>query len=401
MKIAVVGGTGAMGSGIVRDLLSKMSEHIERVIVTGRNERKLTLLMNELKDNRLETVVVDAMDREKMTETLRNVDACVNAAQYYVNLDVMGACLDAKCHYLDLGGLYYMTLKQKKLHEKFVDEGVAAILGLGSAPGTTNVLAKYAADQLDIVEKVSLYDAVKFLGQESPIFIPPYSITTLLEEYSMGSVQYIDGEFKTLPACSGKQFVTFPEPFGSIECFHTLHSEIATMPYTWKDKGIREVTWRLGQPDDVKRVMTALISVGFGDREPLKVNGAIVDPVNFLATLIQRNIKKNEEKIPKPKSLEESQPYEIFRAVVEGKRENREVRYIVDLIREPNELYEGMIDPSTSIPPSIGAQMLAKGEIPPGVWAPEECIDTTKYFNEMRKRKFKINVRREEITSFP
>lgn len=394
MKITVVGGTGAMGSGIVKDLLSKDSKGVESVIVTSRDAKKVNKFINELKDDRLEAAVVDAADTKKLSKVLKKADACANAAQYTVNLNVMEACLEAGCHYLDLGGLFHTTLKQKKLHKKFVDKNIAAVLGLGSAPGTTNVLAKYAADQLDTVEKISLYDAIKILGPESPVFIPPYSIATILEEYSVDSVQFIDGEFKTLPACSGKQVVTFPEPVGSTECFHTLHSEPATLPYTYKDKGIREVTWRLGQPDEVKKIFYALVSVGFGILEPLKVKDTIVDPVEFLNALIQRNVEKNKDKIPKPKSLKESQPYEILRAVVEGKKENKEVTYTVDLIREPNELYEGFIDSLTSMPPSIGAQMLAKGEIPPGVWAPEECIDTTKYFSELTKRKFKINVKK-------
>jgi len=396
VKIAVVGGTGAMGSGIVKDLLSKNSKGVENVIVTSRDAKRVHQFISELKDDRLEAAVVDPADTKKLSRILQKADACANAAQYTVNLDCMEACLEAGCQYLDLGGLFHTTLKQKKLHKKFADKGVAAILGLGSAPGTTNVLAKYTADQLDTVEKINLYDAIKVLGPESSVFIPPYSISTILEEYTVDSVQFIDGEFKTLPACSGKQVITFPEPLGSIECFHTLHSEPATLPYTYKDKGIKEATWRLGQPPEVKRIIYALVSVGFGILEPLQVKDTIVNPIEFLNTLIQRNAEKNKDKVPKPKFIEETQPYEILRAVVEGKKEDKEVKYTVDLIREPNELYEGFIDSLTSMPASIGAQTLARGEIPPGVWAPEECIDTTKFFGEMTKRKFKINVKREE-----
>lgn len=390
MKIAVVGATGIIGSGTVMDLLSKHSEKVDGVLVVGRNSEKVKQFVASLKDSRAEARVADALDRQKLREILKDADACVNAAQYHVNIDVMEACLEAKCHYLDLGGMFYTTLKQKELHGRFVEKDVAAILGLGSAPGTTNIAAKYAADQLDTVEKVNIFDGIKFLGQESPVFVPPYSILTLLEEYSVDSMQFYDGEFRKMPACSGEEVVDFPEPIGKIGCFHTLHSEIATLPYSLKEKGVKEVTWKLGQPDDIKRIVKALVSIGFGDIKTLKVKDVTIDLGEFLAALIRMNIDKNKYKIAKPKSLEESQPYEIIRAAVEGKKEGRKVKYVVDVIREPNDFYANIPDPATSMPASIGSQMLAEGEIAPGVWAPEECVDITKYFKEMKRRKFKI-----------
>ncbi len=39
--------------------------------------------------------------------------------------------------------------------------------------------------------------------------------------------------------------------------------------------------------------------------------------------------------------------------------------------------------------------MVGRGEIPPGVWAPEECVDTVKFFEQLKKRHFKITVKEE------
>lgn len=36
-----------------------------------------------------------------------------------------------------------------------------------------------------------------------------------------------------------------PQPFGRSEFVHTSHSETATIPGAFKDKGVREATWRL------------------------------------------------------------------------------------------------------------------------------------------------------------
>lgn len=387
MKIAVLGGTGIVGSGVVKDLLSEWSSGVSQVLIIGRNFKKLENLKQTLRDERVSIEVADATDKLTLVRILRGIEACVNAAQYNVNLNVMEACLEAETPYLDLGGMYYTTLEQKKLHGRFVERGVPAILGMGSAPGSTNILAKYAADQLDSVEKVNIYDAIKVIGPESQVFVPPYSIRTLLEEYSAESVQFIDGELRKVPPCSGKEIVDFPPPFGKIECYYTLHSEIATLPYSLKAKGVKEVTWKLGQPDYIKKVAASLVAVGFGVVKKVRLNNMVIEPLDFLGALIQKNIEEHQ----KIKSVtSEEQSYEIIRVFVAGRKNNKETNYTIDLIKEPLKEYEGINDPMTSMPASIGAQMLARREIPPGVWAPEECIDTNKFFEEMIKRRFKI-----------
>ena len=60
----------------------------------------------------------------------------------------MHACLEAGCHYLDLGGLYHVTAKQLELSAQFEQRGLLALLGIGSAPGKTNLLAARAVREL-------------------------------------------------------------------------------------------------------------------------------------------------------------------------------------------------------------------------------------------------------------
>ena len=76
-----------------------------------------------------------------LAAALEAVDVLVNSASYRLNLEAMQACLAAGCHYLDLGGLYWMTLRQLELAEQFADKALLAVLGIGSSPGKTNVMA--------------------------------------------------------------------------------------------------------------------------------------------------------------------------------------------------------------------------------------------------------------------
>ena len=83
-----------------------------------------------------------------LARALEGCDVLVNSASYRVNLDAMTACLKAGCHYLDLGGLYWMTGRQLELGPRFEGAGLLALLGIGSAPGKTNLMALRAVREL-------------------------------------------------------------------------------------------------------------------------------------------------------------------------------------------------------------------------------------------------------------
>lgn len=391
MEIVVLG-CGSVGSGVTRDLISEESRGVDKVIVSDFREEKAKQVKDELGDDRIDPEFCDVSDSGQILELLDGADVCVNCVPTRAGyqIDIMKAALEAECPYLDIGGLYHVTLEQKKLHGDFVKEGVPAVLGMGAAPGSTNVLASYGAEKFEEVEKVELYSVWKNLGPESPVFVPPYSLLTLIDEYSEESIQYLDGETRSLPPLSGNKIVEFPDPIGSVECFHTIHSEPATIPNSFEDKGIREVTWRLGVPKRLDEVMKSLISVGFGSEDPLEFKGTLVSPAKFLQSLIWRNIKENEDMIPEPETVEESQVYSVHRAKIQGENNGETRSVIIDIIQEPHEIYEGYSGPLTGMSASIGAQMLGQGKIQPGVWAPEECIDPHSYFEELKKRKFKI-----------
>ena len=87
--------------------------------------------------------------RPPLTALLAEADVALNATDYPFNLDVMRASLAARVSYADLGGLFHMTRRQYELDREFRDAGLTAVLGIGSTPGITNLLARIAVDQLD------------------------------------------------------------------------------------------------------------------------------------------------------------------------------------------------------------------------------------------------------------
>jgi len=387
MKIAVIGAVGLMGPMIVRDLSESLD--VKEVLVADYNETKAREYAASFKDARIKPSFIDACNIEDTARTLAPFDAVVNSAHLSLNINVMKACLKAGCHYNDLGGLFHITRKQFELHEDFQKAGLTAVLGIGSAPGATNIQSRYAYDKLDEVEAVHFSAAQVYkldIADNVFVFRPPYSIRSIMEEYSAESVQFIDGDYRSLPPLSGMEDIVYPEPIGQRTVFHTLHSEPATVPTSFKDKGVREVTWKLGLPHDFSDRFRFLASIGFERNEPIRVNNVEVTPVDVLAAVLDKHVAERLQGIKFKRN-----DFGIRRAEVIGKKGDRRVEYTVDSSIGIHSRWG--VSCGTQVPPSIVIQMQAKGMIKKaGVWAPEQVIDPEYFFNELAKREIRVQV---------
>ena len=101
MRIAVIGGAGAMGRTTVRDLSE--SSKVKEILIADYRGEKAREYAASFKDSRIQGSFVDAYKIDETANLIREYDAVINAAQYDVNINVMRACLKAGCHYNDLG----------------------------------------------------------------------------------------------------------------------------------------------------------------------------------------------------------------------------------------------------------------------------------------------------------
>jgi saccharopine dehydrogenase-like NADP-dependent oxidoreductase len=224
--ITVIGATGTIGRNVTAFLESWSADVAPR-------------------DFRLEGAEhVDARDPASLSAALEGADVVVNAADYRLNLDVMRGALGAGAHYVDLGGLFHVTRQQLELDARFRAAGLTAILGLGSAPGKTNLLAAAAARRLgsDPVS-MEIWAATRDPAAAGHPFPAPYSVQTLRDELQMRPVVLRDGELEEVDPVSGAATRDFPEPVGRAEGIFTLHSELATLPVSLPT--LREASFRL------------------------------------------------------------------------------------------------------------------------------------------------------------
>jgi saccharopine dehydrogenase-like NADP-dependent oxidoreductase len=161
-----------------------------------------------------------------------------------LNIDVMRGALAAGAHYVDLGGLFHLTRKQLELDGEFRAAGLTAILGLGSAPGKTNLLASAAARRLgEDPVSMEIWAATRDPAAADHPFPAPYSVQTLRDELELRPMVVREGELTDVDPLSGEAEREFPEPVGRASGIYTLHSEMATLPEMFPT--LREASFRL------------------------------------------------------------------------------------------------------------------------------------------------------------
>src|SRR5581483_9385550 len=144
VRVAILGAGGTIAPAIVRDLAE--SEEVTEMRLLDLDLRRAEAVAAEHGGGKAQAYRADATGG--LADQLAGTDVLVNSAAYRVNLAAMGACLEARCHYMDLGGLYHVTAEQLELSDEFERAGLLALLGIGSAPGKTNLLAARAVREL-------------------------------------------------------------------------------------------------------------------------------------------------------------------------------------------------------------------------------------------------------------
>jgi lysine 6-dehydrogenase len=390
MIITILGGAGLMGAGIIRDLLSdRCIIDIKTIRLCDAARPRMEALQAELSDPRIELVDLDVADGAILSAAIVGADLCINCVPTLLGFQmaIFEAALAAKVHYVDLGGLGTFTVKQLAEHDRFKAAGVTAVIGCGADPGMSNVICRAVADQLDEIDSIKLYWAAEFVGEENPVLVPPYSISTVLAEYAQESTQFYGGEHVTCAPMSGREVLELPEPWGSCEFMHSPHSEQLTVPLAdgIREKGIKEFSWKLHLPHREHEAWVGLVKAGFGDfAEPVVINNVEISPLDVLQKVINRNIERNRDRIP------EQDSHEIHFAIGKGRKNGRPATVRVEVIVEPDPIYAPYVDACTSMNGSIAAQLMLAGTMKPGVWAPEEYFEVSPYFAELAKRKFKV-----------
>jgi saccharopine dehydrogenase-like NADP-dependent oxidoreductase len=171
----------------------------------------------------------------------------------------------------------------------------------------------------------------------------------------------------------------------------TLHSEVATLPVSYRAKGIREVSFRIAFPDGLAERLRFLRALGLTSTEKVRANGVRVAPRDVLMAL--------QRQLPRPAAGGPPDEHEVLRVVVRGARDGRPVEDVVDCQTAGISAWGLGVDVDTGCPPSIAVQLLRAGVITVrGVRPPEQAIPPAPFFAQLRKRGMTIRHRRRQMS---
>src|SRR5262249_11790306 len=133
----------------------------------------------------VQSASADAREPAALANLLRGSAVVINCTNHKFNLNVMEAALSAGVGYVDLGGLFTWTRRQLRLKKRFTDAGLTAVLGMGCAPGLTNVMAAEAGKGLETVQSIRIRVGSIDRSSNSGEFAFPYSAATIIEELTL------------------------------------------------------------------------------------------------------------------------------------------------------------------------------------------------------------------------
>lgn len=378
MKTFVLG-AGMMGRAVVYDL-GKVRE-VGQIVVADFDRSRAQEVAEQFGRGKGHAAFADVRETRQLARLIEGADVVVNCTQYNWNLEVMRAALAARVNYMDLGGLYHMTRKQFSLDREFRRIGRIAITGMGGAPGITNVMARALTDPMERVEAIRIYNAGADLQRyDSPIAYT-FSIATILDELTMSPMAFENGRYVRKAMLSDPEPGRFPAPIGKIVLRHSIHSELGTLPVSFRKKGLREVFFKINYEPQLVNLVRELAHAGFTSREPVAVNGTRVAPRDVLLALMQKQAPK---KTPRD--------VEALRVVVSGRHHNRRVTSAMEMWADHSTRPQlSAVARDTGFPAAIAAVMLARGEIRgTGVQAPENVVPPAPFFEELKRRGFRF-----------
>ena len=355
MRVAVLGAGGTIAPAIVRDLAE--SEEVTAMRLLDIDLRRAEAVATEHGGGKAQARQADATT--DLAGQLAGMEVLVNSAAYRINLAAMRACLDAGCHYMDLGGLYHVTAEQLRLSGEFEQRGRLALLGIGSAPGKTNLLAARAVRELPGKPiSISVLAAGRDLDPPKELSFP-YAVRTLLDEITMAPMALINGRPQEMRPVQDGPRADFGDPIGVADTIFTLHSEVLTFGDSF---GAPNVTFALSLSPKVLESLKEL--QGASEERIAEVARSASPPsANTLSIHI----------------VEVSGAETVIRA---------------RSVTPPNEAWGlggGIV--STASPAAAAVRLLARGSISKrGALPPESCIDPDEMFAELEARGVRFDV---------
>jgi len=373
-KVLALGGAGHMGQKAVTTLLA--SKKLGQIIIADKDIDLANKFAESLKDHRVLTARIDILDSNALVKLMKEVDVVMNTVGPFqrFGVPVVKATIAAGRHYIDINDDYQPTKAVLELDDEAKKAGITVIVGMGAGPGVDNILARYAADQLDETEYIQTAWGIAGGIRRPGTAFTKELFELLKTEAGVGAIEHLvycatwkiplyrDGKYvEVLPLQDGEE-VSFPN--GKAFFYYIGHPEPVTLPRFIK--GIKGACNLCGMEQEE---LDTAIALG------VRIRDKQITFEEAVAMFAEETFKRLQQRPPYP---QDTGPLKWgIAASALGKKDGKKIRYTCG----PRGAPRGDMIGVTGVSLAIGVEMLINGEIDKkGVLAPEGCIDPWPFF---------------------
>lgn len=341
-----------MGSNIVR-FLNK--NYFEEICILDINEEKGKVLAKELGE-KYEFIKLDINKREALVDVLKKFDLAISAIGPFYEFGpyIAKAVIEAGLDFVDICDDYDAAKQILEMNDEAKSKDLTVITGMGWTPGLSNILAKYAYEELGGADKIRIH-WVGSAADSKGLAVIMHLLYAMTGRVPM----YIEGKEILVEAGSGKEEVIYPEPIGKAYSYYTGHPEPVTIPRYLEVKTV-----------EVK-------------------GGLVPDWQNSLGKFFVKMHLTNTPSRRRRLSKFLHKIEDVFRS---GGVECSSVR--VDVFKGSEEISLASADRMgrlTAIPAAVCAELIAKGEINAiGCYAPEGCVEPSSFLRALEEREVRV-----------
>jgi saccharopine dehydrogenase (NAD+, L-lysine-forming) len=277
LKFSVIG-AGGVGQVIV--------SHLAKVgmVKVGDIDRDSLRQVTRMNSN-VSTSRVNAGSADQVRRLVKGSDIVINASNPRFNLLIMKQALRSGVHYIDLAGDNLPSVReQMKQSPTWRKAGLVAILGMGEDPGLSNIMARQAADTVDVLSEIRIRDGETSTSETYP-FVALFAPDVFLEEAVSPGQYFENGEVKTNPPLSGRELYKFPLPVGEVPLYGMDHEEVHSLPECLPKKP-KFVDFKLALTDEAVSAIKLFQGLGLLSRKAVAVGKVKVSPLSVLLRLL-------------------------------------------------------------------------------------------------------------------
>jgi len=374
-KVLVLGGVGAMATETTIDLVR--TSDFDEITIADINLAKVESFIEKSGDHRLRAAKINAESVNDMAELISGYDVVANGLPRVYCENAIRAGIQAKVDMLDLISPHEETLA---LDNEAQAAGISVVGGVGITPGITNLLAQLGADRLEQVKRIDIDFAAFRSIAHSPGLL--HVILWEFDPRTENRFYFDNGELIPNPPFSGARTVPFPEPIGPQTTYYVPHGESQTL--SKNIPGVKQVFIRGCFPPRAMGLVKMLYDYGLYDSPPIDYDGSKIQPLEYISHYLLNSAAGDQTEI---------WGYSV-QVEVRGVLKGRDVMYRFVTDHPPMDIWGGprAYSKNVGIPLSIGAQMLARGQVKKkGVDGAETMLPAEEFVNELRKRDFVIN----------